>query len=38
MKIAFGITAIVLMIALVIVRCARENNQNVKIRPWEDDE
>ena len=37
MKVAFGITAIVLAIALVIVRCARENSQNIKIRPWEDE-
>lgn len=38
MKIAFGITAIVLAIALIVVRCARANSENVKIRPWEDDE
>ena len=38
MKTAFAVTIIVLLIGLIVVQFLRAKSENVKIRPWGDDD
>ena len=38
MKTAFAVTIIVLFIGLIVVQLLKTKSENVKIRPWGDDD